>query len=144
MYTQNSALDACSSLLIDCWYERYCSCLTVLGNASSSVRGYCRVVGFRSFIICSLKDRRCCGMDRSVQQNLRITQQFAKYFHCVVFLSIYLYNLGMTKEDAIKLAGSPSELARMLGCSRQAVNNWVKLPQGRLWQLKVLRPEWFR
>ena len=94
--------------------------------------------------MCSLKDRRCCGMDRSVQQNLRITQQFAKYFHCVVFLSIYLYNLGMTKEDAIKLAGSPSELARLLECSRQAVNNWVKLPQGRLWQLRVLRPEWFR
>jgi len=49
----------------------------------------------------------------------------------------------MTKEDAIKRAGSPSELARLLGCSRQAVNNWVKLPQGRLWQLMVLRPEWF-
>jgi len=83
-------------------------------------------------------------MNRSVQQNLQITQQFAKYFHCVVFLSIYLYNSLMTKEDAIKRAGSPSELARLLGCSRQAVNNWVKLPMGRLWQLMVLRPDWFK
>jgi len=50
----------------------------------------------------------------------------------------------MTKEDAIKRAGSPSELARLLGCSRQAVNNWVKLPMGRQWQLMVLRPDWFK
>ena len=83
-------------------------------------------------------------MDRSVSRNLQINQQFAKYFYCVVFLSIYLYNLPMTKEDAIKRAGSPSELARLLGCSRQAVNNWVKLPMGRQWQLMVLRPDWFK
>lgn len=49
----------------------------------------------------------------------------------------------MTKEKAILLAGSSSKLARLLGVSRQAVTNWVLIPKGRLWQLKVLHPEWF-
>ena len=49
----------------------------------------------------------------------------------------------MTKEKAISLAGSPAKLAKLLGISRQAVNNWFEIPQGRIWQLKVLKPEWF-
>jgi DNA-binding transcriptional regulator YdaS (Cro superfamily) len=49
----------------------------------------------------------------------------------------------MNKERAIFLAGSASKLARLLGVSRQAVNNWVELPKGRVWQLRVLRPDWF-
>jgi predicted transcriptional regulator len=50
---------------------------------------------------------------------------------------------GMTKEQAIKLAGSQSELAKIFGISRAAVSQWRQMPQGRVWQLKVLKPEWF-
>jgi DNA-binding transcriptional regulator YdaS (Cro superfamily) len=50
----------------------------------------------------------------------------------------------MTKEQAIKLAGSQVELALMLGISQAAVSQWGdKVPEMRVWQLKVLKPEWF-
>ena len=49
----------------------------------------------------------------------------------------------MTKEQATKLAGSQSELARILGISRAAVSQWREMPQGRVWQLRVLKPDWF-
>lgn len=49
----------------------------------------------------------------------------------------------MEKETAIRLAGSASKLARLLGVSRQSVFAWKQLPEGRVWQLKVLRPDWF-
>jgi DNA-binding transcriptional regulator YdaS (Cro superfamily) len=49
----------------------------------------------------------------------------------------------MTKDDAIKRAGSQSNLARLLGISRGAVNQWTTIPKGRLYQLMVLKPEWF-
>jgi DNA-binding transcriptional regulator YdaS (Cro superfamily) len=49
----------------------------------------------------------------------------------------------MDKHKAITLAGSQSELARILGITRAAVNNWKTLPKGRLYQLMVLRPDWF-
>jgi DNA-binding transcriptional regulator YdaS (Cro superfamily) len=49
----------------------------------------------------------------------------------------------MTKEEAIKLAGSQSDLARLLGITRGAVHHWKKLPQARIWQLKLLKPDWF-
>jgi DNA-binding transcriptional regulator YdaS (Cro superfamily) len=49
----------------------------------------------------------------------------------------------MTKEEAIKRAGSQSALARLLGVTRGAVWQWKALPSGRLYQLMVLRPEWF-
>ena len=49
----------------------------------------------------------------------------------------------MSKEDAIRLAGSQAELARILGVTRGAVNQWKAVPQGRIWQLRVLKPDWF-
>jgi biotin operon repressor len=49
----------------------------------------------------------------------------------------------LTKEQAITLAGSQSDLARLLGISRGAVWKWKKIPQSRIWQLQLLRPEWF-
>jgi DNA-binding transcriptional regulator YdaS (Cro superfamily) len=49
----------------------------------------------------------------------------------------------MTKEQAIKNAGSAKKLAEMLGISRAAVSQWKAIPQARLWQLKVLQPGWF-
>jgi DNA-binding transcriptional regulator YdaS (Cro superfamily) len=49
----------------------------------------------------------------------------------------------MTKEQLIKLAGSQSELARLLGISKPAVCQWKVVPQARVWQLTLLRPNWF-
>ena len=49
----------------------------------------------------------------------------------------------MTKEKAIKLAGSQVELARILGITKGAVWQWKKIPKVRLFQLQVLKPEWF-
>jgi DNA-binding transcriptional regulator YdaS (Cro superfamily) len=50
----------------------------------------------------------------------------------------------MTKEQAIKLAGGQSYLARMLGITQAAVSQWGEnVPASRIWQLKVLKPEWF-
>jgi predicted transcriptional regulator len=49
----------------------------------------------------------------------------------------------MTKQEAITLAGSQSKLARLLGVTRGAVFQWKALPEGRLYQLMVIRPEWF-
>jgi predicted transcriptional regulator len=55
-----------------------------------------------------------------------------------------MYDVSMNKQDFIKLAGSQSELAKLLGISQPAVAAWVEVPQARIWQLKVLRPEWFK
>ena len=49
----------------------------------------------------------------------------------------------MTKQDLIKLAGSQTELAKILGISKPAVCQWKNVPELRLRQLKDLRPEWF-
>jgi len=49
----------------------------------------------------------------------------------------------MDKQKAITLAGLQSELARILGITRAAVHNWKTIPIGRLYQLMVLRPDWF-
>jgi DNA-binding transcriptional regulator YdaS (Cro superfamily) len=50
----------------------------------------------------------------------------------------------MKKDKFIALAGSQSELARILGISQAAVSQWKKIPTGRLYQLMILRPEWFK
>jgi len=50
----------------------------------------------------------------------------------------------MDKQTVITLAGSQSELARILGITRAAVNHWKTIPLLRLYQLKELRPEWFK
>ena len=52
----------------------------------------------------------------------------------------------MNTETAIKLAGSPSMLARILGVSSAAVSQFrarERLPDVRALQLYMLRPEWF-
>lgn len=50
----------------------------------------------------------------------------------------------MTKQQLIKLAGSQSELARLLGISKPAVCQWkAQIPELRLRQLKDLKPDWF-
>lgn len=57
----------------------------------------------------------------------------------------FLYNESMAINQIIELAGSQSELARMLGVTRGAVWIWKRdgIPEHRIWQLKLLRPEWF-
>jgi DNA-binding transcriptional regulator YiaG len=50
----------------------------------------------------------------------------------------------MTKTELIKLAGSSSELARILGINRSSVSQWKeRIPELRFLQLKNLKPEWF-
>jgi len=49
----------------------------------------------------------------------------------------------MTKQELIKLAGSQSELAKILGISKPAVCQWKAVPELRMRQLKDLRPDWF-
>ena len=51
----------------------------------------------------------------------------------------------MDKKDAIKLAGSAAELARVLGISPQAVSRWRgKVPPLQVYRLRELKPRWFR
>jgi DNA-binding transcriptional regulator YdaS (Cro superfamily) len=50
----------------------------------------------------------------------------------------------MDKQTAITLAGSQSGLAKILGITRAAVNHWKTIPALRIYQLKELRPEWFK
>lgn len=52
---------------------------------------------------------------------------------------------SMEKARAIKYAGSANALAALLGVTRQAVHAWgEKLPELRAFQLRQLRPGWFR
>ena len=55
-----------------------------------------------------------------------------------------MYDVRMTKEQLIKLAGSQNELAKILGISQPAVSAWKTVPQARLWQLRVIKPKWFK
>ena len=52
----------------------------------------------------------------------------------------------MNKKDAIKKAGGSGKLAELLGISAGAVSLWDGdvIPEARIWQLKVIRPAWFR
>lgn len=51
----------------------------------------------------------------------------------------------MDKKDAVKLAGSQTNLARIFGITPQAVIQWPDgpLPEARLYELRGRRPEWF-
>lgn len=50
----------------------------------------------------------------------------------------------MKTTDAINLAGSASALAELLGITGGAVSQWGEfVPQARIWQLQLLKPEWF-
>ena len=60
-----------------------------------------------------------------------------------MFFCLLGYTLRMLKQQAIQLAGSQAKLAKLLGISRGAVWLWKTIPRARIWQLKLLRPEWF-
>jgi hypothetical protein len=50
----------------------------------------------------------------------------------------------MEKQKAIKLAGSQTKLAEVLGVSQAAISQWGQdVPMMRIYQLKSLKPEWF-
>ena len=49
----------------------------------------------------------------------------------------------MDKHYFIRLAGSQGKLAKLLGIRQAAVAQWKEVPVARIWQLKVLKPEWF-
>jgi len=50
----------------------------------------------------------------------------------------------MDKQKFIALAGSQRDLAKLLGISQAAVSQWKTVPKARMWQLLVLKPEWFK
>lgn len=51
----------------------------------------------------------------------------------------------MKTDQAIELAGGTSALASLLEITPSAVSQWGdNVPQTRVWQLKVVRPEWFK
>jgi predicted transcriptional regulator len=54
-----------------------------------------------------------------------------------------MYNLLMDKQKFIALAGSQSDLAKLLGITQAAISKWKTVPQQRIWQLQLLRPSWF-
>jgi predicted transcriptional regulator len=49
----------------------------------------------------------------------------------------------MDKQKFIALAGSQSELAKLLGIKQPSVAQWKTVPKARIWQLQLLKPEWF-
>ena len=50
----------------------------------------------------------------------------------------------MKTQQAIDLAGTAKALADLLEVTPSAVSQWGEdVPEGRFWQLRVLKPEWF-
>lgn len=50
----------------------------------------------------------------------------------------------MSTARAIELAGSARALAELLSITRGAITHWgANVPQCRVYQLRLLRPEWF-
>ena len=51
----------------------------------------------------------------------------------------------MDTKTLITKAGGVTALSKMLGISRAAIYQWgEKVPQARVWQLKLLQPDWFQ
>lgn len=51
----------------------------------------------------------------------------------------------MKTKDAIELAGNAAVLSEMLEITPSAISQWGDdIPNKRVWQLRVLRPKWFK
>lgn len=51
----------------------------------------------------------------------------------------------MFKQEAIDFAGGQGRLADLLGITTAAISQWGdEVPEARVWQLRVLCPEWFK
>lgn len=52
--------------------------------------------------------------------------------------------MRMKTAIAIEKAGSQALLAELLGITSSAITQWGDaVPQARVWQLRVMRPDWF-
>ena len=50
----------------------------------------------------------------------------------------------MTKQELLTKVRNQTELAELLGVSQSAISQWKDIPWARLYQLKLLKPEWFK
>lgn len=51
----------------------------------------------------------------------------------------------MKTEQAINLAGNATKLSKIIGVTQGAISQWGDdVPEKRIWQLKILRPMWFK
>jgi hypothetical protein len=51
----------------------------------------------------------------------------------------------MKTQQAIELAGNAATLAKLLGITPSAITQWGEnVPEKRVWQMRLLRPRWFR
>lgn len=51
----------------------------------------------------------------------------------------------MKTRQAIELAGNAASLAKLLGITPSAITQWGEnVPEKRVWQMRLLRPSWFR
>jgi hypothetical protein len=74
-----------------------------------------------------------------------LSSPLTKLFWGVAKKGKLAYHANMDKAQAIQKAGSAMALAKLLGITRQAISQWGDaLPQARVWQLKALKPEWFK
>ena len=52
--------------------------------------------------------------------------------------------MRMRTATAIEKAGSQALLAELLGVTSSAITQWGEaMPQARVWQLRLIKPEWF-
>lgn len=50
----------------------------------------------------------------------------------------------MKTQQAIDLAGNAASLARLLGITPSAITQWGEnVPEKRVWQMRLLKPNWF-
>lgn len=51
----------------------------------------------------------------------------------------------MKKSEAIERAGGVGKLAKLVGLTSGAISQWGEdVPMHRVWQLRVIKPRWFR
>ena len=52
---------------------------------------------------------------------------------------------AMKTQQAIELAGNAASLAKLLGITPSAITQWgEEVPEKRVWQMRLLKPRWFR
>jgi hypothetical protein len=92
-------------------------------------------------------ERECPASISSWIRSFSAIRRLSQLKQKVQLLNAYKYAKVrfMEKQKAVQLAGSAKALAELLGVSQSAVSQWSEeLPQQRVWQLMVLRPEWFK
>jgi predicted XRE-type DNA-binding protein len=50
----------------------------------------------------------------------------------------------MTKQELLTKVRNQTELAELLGIRQSAISPLKDIPKARLWQLKLLKPKWFK